>query len=168
MHLRLPFIVCIALAGCSTLEPPRGLLGAYRLESGETVSVSRSAEGTLRYRIYETGDSGRLYPESGNTCISGDGFSNREPVQLTVQFQTGEDETAQALQWKVTGSKPVSAVRVGRERLLQFASDSVIFHARLQLPGSLPPYPAVAAVPVASSLSTSINWHETPLPRSRG
>ncbi len=146
MHLRLAIIVCLLLAGCATPEPPRGLLGPYRLDSGETVSISRSAEGTLRYRIYETGDSGRLYPEAGNTYVSGDGFSNRGPVQLTVQFQVGEDETAQALQWEAHGSDPVSAVRVGRERLLRFDSDGVQLFARLQLPDGAPPYPAVVLV----------------------
>lgn len=146
MHLRLPLIACMLLAACATPEPPRGLLGAYRLDGGETVSISRSAEGTLRYRIYETGDSGRLYPEAGNTYISGDGFSNREPVQLTVQFQTGEDETAHALQWQARNSEPVLAVRVGRERLLQFDSDGVKLFARLQLPDGAPPYPAVVLV----------------------
>lgn len=146
MHLRLLFIVCLLLASCATPEPPRGLLGAYRLESGKTVSVSRSAEGTLRYRIYETGDSGRLYPEAGNSYVSGDGFSNREPVQLTVQFHTGENEKAKALQWKALGKDPVSAVRVGRERLLRFDSDGVQLFARLQLPDSAPPYPAVVLV----------------------
>jgi len=146
MRLRLPFIACLLLAGCATAEPPRGLLGAYRLDSGETVSVSRSVEGTLRYRIYETGDSGRLYPEVGNTYISGDGFSNREPIQLTVHFQIGEDETAQTLQWEARDSDPVSGVRVGRERLFRFDSDGAQLFARLQLPDGAPPYPAVVLV----------------------
>lgn len=146
MHLRLPFIVCLLLAGCASPEPPRGLLGAYRLDSGETVSISRSAEGTLRYRVFETGASGRLHPDAGNTYVSGDGFSNRDPVQLTVQFQINEKESAQALLWKVIDSDPISAVRVGRERLLQFTGDGVRFHARLQLPDSAPPYPAVVLI----------------------
>ena len=146
MNLRLPFIACLLLAGCATPEAPRGLLGAYRLDSGETVSVSRSAEDTLRYRIYETGDSGRLHPETGNTYISGDGFSNREPVELTVQFQTGEDGTAQALRWEARDGDPVSGVRVGRERLIPFESDGVQLFARLHLPDGPPPYPAVVLV----------------------
>lgn len=146
MYLRLPFIACLLLVGCATPEPPRGLLGAYRLESGETVSVSRSAEGTLRYRIFETGDSGRLYPETDDTYISGDGFSSREPVKLTVHFQTGEDETAQALQWQAQDSDPLSGARVGRERRFQFDSDGVQLSARLQLPDGAPPYPAVVLV----------------------
>lgn len=146
VNLRLPFIVCIMLAGCAAPEPPRGLLGPYRLDSGETVSISRSVEGTLRYRIYETGDSGRLYAQADNSFVSGDGFSSREPEQLTVKFQTGDDGTVQTLEWKMRGNDPVSAVRVGRERLLQLESDGVQLFARLQLPDGEPPYPAVVLV----------------------
>ncbi|MDH4055775.1 MAG: alpha/beta fold hydrolase [Gammaproteobacteria bacterium] len=146
MYQRILLIVCLLLAACATPEPPRGLLGAYRLESGETVSVSRSAKGTLRYRIYETGDSGRLYPDGDNTYVSGEGFSNREPVQLTVQFQAGEDETAQTLQWEARNSDPIPAMRIGHERLLQFDSNGAQLFARLQLPDGAPPYPAVVLV----------------------
>lgn len=158
MYWRLPIIVYLLLAGCASPEPPRGLLGAYRLDSGETISISRSAEGTLRYRVFETGASGRLHPEAGNTYVSGDGFSNREPVQLTVRFQSGKDETAQSLRWEVTESDPVSAVRVGRERLLQFDSDGVQLFARLQLPDSAPPYPAVVLIH-GSGDSPGTEWH---------
>ena len=146
VYQRILPVVCLLLSACASPEPPRGLLGAYRLESGETVSVSRSVEGTLRYRIYETGDSGRLYPDGDNTYVSGEGFSNREPVRLTVRFQAGEDETAPALQWEVQDRDPIPAMRVGRERLLQIESGGVQLFARLQLPDGAPPYPAVVLV----------------------
>ena len=146
MYQRVLLIACLLLAACATPEPPRGLLGAYRLVSGETISVSRSVDGTLRYRVYETGDSGRLYPDGDNTYVSGEGFSNREPVRLTVRFKAGEDATAQALEWEAQNNAPVRATRVGRERLLRIESDGVQLFARLQLPDSAPPYPAVVLV----------------------
>ena len=146
MYQRVLLIACLLLAACATPEPPRGLLGAYRLESGETISVSRSVDGTLRYRVYETGDSGRLYPDGDNTYVSGEGFSNREPVRLTVRFKAGEDATAQALEWEAQNNAPVPGARVGRERLLRIESDGVQLFARLQLPDSAPPYPAVVLV----------------------
>ena len=146
MYQRILLVVCLLLAACASPEPPRGLLGAYRLDSGETISVGRRGEGTLRYRIYETGDSGRLYPDGDNTYVSGEGFSNREPVRLTVRFQAGEDETAEALQWEVQDSEPIPAMRVGYDRFLQIDSDGVQLFARLQLPDGAPPYPAVVLV----------------------
>jgi dienelactone hydrolase len=140
------FILCLLFAGCASPEPPRGLLGAYRLDSGETVSISRSAESTLRYRIFETGSSGRLYPESGLKFVSGAGFARKEPVTLTVEFEDDETGTAPSLRWIKQDKDTTTGVRVGHERHFRFDSDGVQLFGRLQLPEGSPPYPAVVLV----------------------
>lgn len=140
------FILWLLLAGCASPEPPQGLLGAYRLNSGETVSISRSAESTLRYRIFETGSSGRLYPESALKFVSGPGFAQKEPVVLTVEFENDETGMARSLRWMEQDKAATSGVRVGRERNFMFDSDGAQLFGRLQLPERSPPYPAVVLV----------------------
>jgi dienelactone hydrolase len=148
MHVRqIGFLVLVAaLAACASNQPPAGLLGAYRLEDGRTVSIRRSVDETLRYRLYESGKSGRLYPESEAIFVSGPGFANRDPVELEIRFETGDDGTAQALEWRLHGNAPLSARRIGTERETRFDSAGTSLFARLHLPDTQPPYPAVVLV----------------------
>lgn len=75
------------VAGCGGQPDPEVDCdaGAYRLASGETVVITPSAEGTLRYRFFD-GRSGRLYPDRAGGWESGDGWASREPVTLRVSL----------------------------------------------------------------------------------
>lgn len=146
MRFGLFFSLGLLSAGCASPEPPQGLLGAYRLDSGETVSISRSAESTLRYRIFETGSSGRLYPESALKFVSGPGFTQKEPVTLTVKFENDETGRARSLLWMGQDKTATTGIRLGRERNFRFDSDGAQLFGRLQLPERSPPYPAVVLV----------------------
>ncbi len=146
MHSKPILILCLLLAGCAATEPPKALLGAYRLVDGRTLSIRRSLDETLRYRIFESGKSGRLYPESEGLFVSGPGFSEREPVEIEVRFDDVESNNAQSLEWRSMDSAPQTAHRIGAEREAYFESAGTRLFARLHLPDTPPPYPAVILV----------------------
>lgn len=146
MKSKLLLALCLWLAGCASSEPPKALLGAYRLDDGRTVSIRRSVDDTLRYRIYESGKSGRLYPESEGVFMSGRGFSEREPVEIEIRFDTVENGNAQSLEWRSRDARSQTAQRIGTEREAFFESGGTRLFARLHLPDTPPPYPAVVLV----------------------
>ena len=146
MKSKLVLTLCLWLAGCASTEPPKALLGAYRLDDGRTVSIRRSVDDTLRYRIYESGKSGRLYAESEGVFMSGRGFSAREPVEIEIRFDTVESGNAQSLEWRSRGDGSQTAQRIGTEREAFFESGGTRLFARLHLPLTPPPYPAVVLV----------------------
>lgn len=140
------FLMLLCLAGCATHEPPVGLLGAYALEDGRTVSIRRSVDDTLRYRVFESGDSGRLYPSEDGSFISGPGFSQRDPVEVSVRFVTDNQGVARQLKWSRRDTPELTANRIGREEHVWINSDGARLHGRLHLPDGNPPYAAVALV----------------------
>ncbi len=146
MRSRPLLVLCLCLAACASTEPPKGLLGAYRLDDGQIVSIRRSLDNTLRYRIYESGKSGRLYPESEHVYVSGPGFSDREPVSVEVRFASIEDGFAGSLEWRSGDANRQNARRIGTEREAFFESRGVRLFSRLHLPDTPPPYPAVVLV----------------------
>ena len=134
------------LASCASNQPPEGLLGAYQLEDGRTVSIRRSVDSTLRYRIFENGDTGRLYADSDRVFVSGAGFSEREPVELTVEFVIDESGITRELRWSDAGMPVQAGKRIGTERNVRIDSTGASLHARLHLPDTEPPFPAVVLV----------------------
>jgi hypothetical protein len=108
--------------------------------------VRPSLDHTLRYREYATGHSGRLYRESDTHFVSGDAFSNREPVVLHVRFHTNDAGVADSLSWVPRGQVAQRATRIGRERQVAFTSDGTRLTGRLHLPDGPPPYPAIVLV----------------------
>jgi len=140
------FLLFLGVAGCATNEPPAGLLGAYALEDGRTVSIRRSAEQTLRYRVYEDGASGRLYATDDGGFVSGEGFSIREPVVLRIDFTTNEQGLAETLRWSYRDEAALTAKRIGREQDVWIDSGGTTLYGRLHLPDGDPPFAAVVLV----------------------
>lgn len=141
------WLLLLFMTACAgQAPPPRGLLGAYRLEDGRIVSIRPSEENTLRYREFESAASGRLYPLSARRYEAGDGFTNREPVAVTVDFQVDSAGLAGGLRWTTADGTSLSASRIGKERWVRFESDSVSLSGRLHVPEGSPPYPAIVLV----------------------
>ena len=140
------FLLLLSLAGCATHEPPVGLLGAYALEDGRTLSIRRSVDDTLRYRLFESGHSGRLYPGEDGSYVSGPGFSQRDPVEVSVRFVPNNQGVAGQLKWSRRGTPELTASRIGREEHVWIDSDGAELYGRLHLPDGKPPYAAVALV----------------------
>lgn len=139
-------LIAIALTACASNEPPVGLLGAYELADGRTVSIRRSAESSLRYRIFEGGGTGRLYATGDNTFVSGPGFSSREPVELNVVFVTDDLGVARELRWSHNDAAVQSGERIGTERTAWIDSNGERLHVRLHLPAGEPPFAGVVLV----------------------
>lgn len=134
------------LAACASTEPPVALLGAYRLDDGRVLSIRRSTDDTLRYRFFENGTSGRLHPTGEGRFVAGAGFSDRDPVAVTVAFGPAEGEQTTALRWEAAGEEPINGRRVGFAEEVWFEREGVRFFGQLQLPEGPPPHPAVVLV----------------------
>jgi dienelactone hydrolase len=146
-----------ALAGCDASPPPAGLLGAYKLADGRTVSIRRSADSTLRYRVFEDGDTGRLYPTETDVFVSGPGFSAKEPVELNVEFITDVGGTARELRWSPANATAQTGRRIGIEHAVWIDSGDAKLYGRLHLPDSDPPFPSVVLVH-GSGDSAATEW----------
>ncbi len=139
-------LVClwgITLSGCASSSTRPGLMGAYRLQDGRVVSIRRSTDDALRYRMYDNGESGKLHPETATRYVSGPGFSSRSPVNLTVEFRTDPEGRAGSLEWDLADKPIMTATRIGREEWVPFESDGATISARLDLPDGPGPHPAI-------------------------
>lgn len=138
---------CVAAAAsCGSPPLPEHVLGAYRFDDGDVVSVRPSLEGTLRYRRFHSGESGRLYRIDERTYVSGSGFSSREPVALTVEFAPVTDGRVPRLRWMEKGADAVFADRVGRDQWIEFDAGRTRLVGRLALPEGDGPFPGVVLV----------------------
>jgi dienelactone hydrolase len=140
MRIMTLFAIVLFLAGCGK-NPPLDMLGAYRLEDGRVVSIRRSLDDTLRYRVYPTGETGRLYPVDNDGWVSGEGFSGRDPVVLRVRaLEEG------AISWLPTDGVQQRGVRFLDVEPVEFPSDGAALRGQLILPRGAGPFPAVVLV----------------------
>lgn len=144
----LPLVCLLALnlSACATSAAPLGLMGAYRLEDGRIVSIRRSVDETLRYRLYGNGESGRLHREADARYVAGAGFSAKAPVTLSVDFQVGADGQAHGLSWSARDEPARTATRIGRQEWIEFPSDDTQLTGRLDLPEGPGPHPLIVLV----------------------
>lgn len=140
MRNTLLLLLALLVVGCAS-DTHLHVLGAYRLEDGRVVSIRRSVGDTLRYRIYPTGETGRLFPVENGQWVSGDGFSNREPVALQVAFE----ETG-GLTWHPTEAAQQTGSRFLDVENVEFVSDGATLRGQLLLPRGEGPFPAVALI----------------------
>ena len=73
------FLGTVALAATTCYS------GVYRLPGGDSIIISPSDEGALRYRVSD-GRSGRLYPDDDKHFHGGPGWASREPRIADAAF----------------------------------------------------------------------------------
>jgi hypothetical protein len=120
-------------------------MGAYRFDDGTTVSIRPSADNTLRYREYRTGDSLRLYKDGDDRYVSGPGFAVKEPVELIVRFNTDSQGLGNDIVWNLNGNES-RASRVGTDRWFTIDSNGAALYACLNLPDGPGPHPVVILI----------------------
>jgi dienelactone hydrolase len=135
----------LAAAGC-TATANRSHMGAYRLEDGRLLSLRASEGRTLRCRVYESGDTRRLYPAGRRRYFSGPGWAARSPVEVEVRFEADEEGRLASLVWREEGRGTVVGRRVNRQRAMRFDSGGVELAGRLDLPAGEGPHAAVVLV----------------------
>jgi dienelactone hydrolase len=95
----------------------------------------------LRYRIYPTGETGRLYPGQSKEWTSGKGFANPDPVTLRVRF--ADDGS---ISWNAAGADEQRGVRFLDVEPIEFESDGATLRGQLLMPEGTGPFPAVVLV----------------------
>jgi pimeloyl-ACP methyl ester carboxylesterase len=121
-------------------------MGAYEFPDGRLISIRKSEGKNLRYRVYQTGESRRLYRQRRLRYVSGAGFANRTPVQLVVDFKLDDEGFATGLTWSPKDQPSESAERVVRQKWVKFTSGKVMLFGRLDLPEGPGPHPAIVLV----------------------
>lgn len=133
------------VSGCSFNYTAR-ITGVYQFSDQRVVSIRRSAGKILRYRFYKDGKSGRLYPKGRNLYVSGRGFSQRSPEELSVVFSSKTGHSSRTLEWRKNGHESTKAQRLGKEIHVRFSSGDIHLYGRLNLPEGRGPFPAVVII----------------------
>lgn len=136
----------IFLSGCSSSSFNRSHTGAFITEDDQLISIRKSEGNTLRYRVFQTGETGRLYPINDSTYVSGQGFSSKEPEFLRVTFNSQKDTDSIYLNWIVKNKPRLKANRTNREEWVTFNNGAIRLNARMNLPEGNGPFPAVVLV----------------------
>jgi dienelactone hydrolase len=121
-------------------------MGAYQFEDGQLISLRKSTNSTLRYRVFNSGKSGRLYPVSDTKYVSGDGFSTRDPESLSVQILIDTSGNTSGLNWTFLGSETKLAKRINKIEPITFDNGDITLNGHLSLPEGEGPFPAIVLV----------------------
>ncbi|MBT8189608.1 MAG: alpha/beta fold hydrolase, partial [Bacteroidia bacterium] len=101
---------------------------------------------TFRYRIYESGNTGRLYMINDSTFISGEGFASKAPEHLRVVIPLTKEKNTTILNWILKGKQAQFATKINHEEWISFQNGNVKLHSRINLPDGSGPFPAIVLV----------------------
>lgn len=138
-------IAWLALSGTQSFDTRFN--GAYRLDDGRLVIVTPREGETLRYRM-TSGESRALWPVGDRIYEAGPGWSQREPVEVTVDFDASLDgEPPAGSWWTMAGGSRQRAERIALpERFVTLTSGEVTLRGKLVQPLGEPPFPVVVLV----------------------
>lgn len=120
--------------------------GAYELDDGRLILISPRTADSLRYRLMN-GESGALRPREDGTWVAGPGWSDPEPVETVVTFDSTAGDGAPAGFSFEQQNRTSRARRLALpERLGRFDSHDLSLRAKLVLPQGSGPFPAVVFV----------------------
>ena len=134
------------ISGCSSSSFNRNHTGAFLTEDNQLISIRKSEGNTLRYRIFQTGETGRLYPINDTTYTSGQGFSSKEPEVLRVEYIFKPETSFYQLNWIVKDKASIRAHVINQEEWVNFNNGVINLNGRLTLPDGEGPFPAVVLV----------------------
>ncbi len=128
-------------------DPDTRFNGAYRLDDGHLVFVVPREGEVLRYRMMD-GRSSALWPVSDTTYESGPGWAQREPVELTVEFdQPSDSRQTVELEWRPVGGPAQKGRRIDLPEInAAIPAGELELRSKLVLPLGEPPFPAVVLV----------------------
>ena len=131
----------------STTPADTRFSGAYRFEDGHLGFVAPREGKSLRYRAM-SGTSRALWPVGDSVFESGPGWGEREPVEVTVEFDLDADgERSTALTWRAAEGATQQATRMDLpEVFTKFPSGDLTLRGKLVLPLGKPPFPAIVFV----------------------
>ncbi len=148
---RLAFVVLLAFAAIAVwlLTREKALdtrfNGAYRLDDQRLVFITAREADTLRCRMM-SGESRALWPAGGDSFTAGPGWSDREPVELTVTFDGTDSGPPHGLDWESSDGSQ-RALRLELPEVSgRFQSGALELRAKLVLPQGEGPFPAVVFV----------------------
>lgn len=122
--------------------------GAYTMSDGTQVFITPNADASLRYRLMN-GETGVVWPVEGNRYAGGSGWEVREPITNTMSFTMHAEGRAVGLEWKRSeGRAPTTLSRIDLpERIVEFASGSLVLRAKFVRPEGDGPFPTIVIVP---------------------
>ncbi len=141
--------------------------GAYRLADGRLVIITPREADTLRYRLM-TGESAALRPTGERTFEAGPGWSDEEPVTVTVSFDPVDAGPPAGLSWRSTEGEQ-RGVRVDLPEVAgNFASGELELRAKLVLPEGTGPFPVAVFVHGSGSESAVDTYYNPYLTAAHG
>lgn len=160
--------LCLAVAampGAAFATEPRdqNLLGAWLLEDGRVITLAPSTNGTWRYRLVDSGRSGRLHRVDDH-WQAGPGFDDRTPARTTfVRTSAGGGR------WREGDvEQEVARVPVQEREVFFRGEDGIALAGRLVIPLSSPPSPVVVLVHGSERTGAVGQWHEPYLLAAHG
>lgn len=125
------------LLGACTSEVPDSSLGPYRLSDGRLVSIRASLPGTLRLRVFDSGET-RRYREADGVWRPDPGLSPDSLADSELMF------SPQGFSLSYRDGRELRAERVDLDaRTARIRAADITLHARLTLPSGNGPHPAV-------------------------
>ncbi len=133
--------------------------GAYRFEDGRLAYVAPREGTSLRYREM-SGSSRALWSVQDTVFESGPGWSGREPVEVTVEFESGDSADAiHGFTWAPVQGDESRASRIELpEVFTTFPSGELELRGKLVLPLGEPPFPAIVFVHGSERYSAVDNY----------
>ena len=132
--------------------------GAYRLDDGRLVFITAREADTLRFRMM-SGESRALWPRGDRTFTAGPGWSNAEPVEVTVRFDAIGSGSPPGLTWEgPEGSQRARRLELP-EMMGSFSSGGLKLRAKLVQTEGEGPFPVVVFVHGSGSESAVDSYY---------
>jgi pimeloyl-ACP methyl ester carboxylesterase len=156
-------VVIVGWIGVRSLTAPEPVdtrfNGAYEFTNGRLGYVAPRDSESLRYREI-SGATRALWPTGDATFESGPGWSDREPVDVTINFHLDESgNTPSGFSWSTSDGEAREATRINLPEIFTtFPSGELSLRGKLVLPLGEAPFPVVVFVHGSENYSAVDNY----------